>query len=445
MNNGGRRELAASTAASTALMFVLGKYVANAFGPVGAGYQGGFNSAVTVAASLALFGTTTSVPAYAARFAQQAVELTRRLVRLLAVTVLAATPVLSLLIAPVLHPTFSAGVLAPASFLALLAATATPLSRTMLSVYGSSRDVALQQVIYSAVSVAVTVGLLDAFGLAYLPLSLATGMVAGQTLATVVLRFWSGPTRKILAHGKNQGPPTQALLAYSFPYFVTASCGQLAFAGLPYVVLALAGAEVAGLFRSGLSVSLAAYGVLYTSVLFNLYPRLASAKTRSVVSEHLYSEVRVILKWGSIAAVCIAVSAPLLLWLAFSKEFVVGSACLAFLSVASVPRLLTSVNTMTLMASGKRRGMLVTELSAGLLVMIGASIAAIAKSETAIGFAFLISSLVGLGVAETTTRRLTSHSALLSIRRMPAIGWWSAAAGLIGSFGGLIWAITFGG
>ncbi len=441
-----RRELAASTFVATALMFVLGKYVAHAFGPAGAGYQGGFNSAVTVAATLALFGTTASIPAYAANFGQPRSIMLSRVVRLLSVTVVAAIPFLVLLVAPVLNPTFSLGVLVPASILALLAAAATPVSRTLLSVFRSPREVALQQVVYSLASVSATIGLLNWSGLTFLPLSLAGGMVVGQTLATLVVRIWGsrqeGEPVALKAQASSRPP---ALVVYSFAYFVTAACGQLAFAAIPYVVLAIAGAEVAGFFRSGLSISLAAYGVLYTSVVFSLYPRLASSESAQEQVKHLSTESRAILKWGSVGAVCIATSAPLLLWLAFSAEFLVGSSCLAFLAVASVPRLLISVNTVTLMSSGRRRGMLVTELTAGLLVLAGSSVGATLQSETAIGFAFLVSSLSGLIVAELTTRRLTSLSALHAVRKGSSMRRWSGVLGLVGLVSAFVWALIFGG
>lgn len=410
---------------SMGAMLILSKIVAIRFGPDGVGYQGGFVSVVTVVAGFALLGTTSSLPTFHAASGGLSRHALRRVVAgVVLPACMVSLPLLALLTVPAMAPPFRLDALCVGAVLAFASSVWSPLSRTMLSIFDTPKQVAKQQVFFSVAAAAVGAVLVEVLGFEFLPLSLGMGLFVGQMAASALIRVTGTPQAERGSESLLPASARSHLLRQTLPIFFSVAASQLAFSALPFIVLSIASGETAGLFRAALTWGILPFTLLSVALIYAFLPRLAAGiSDRDKTISAMEDEASAVLRLGSLGSMILCFCAPILLMAAFTPEFVSASSALVLIAMGSLPRLLAAVNTTLLVAASQNGPMLGTEWTMALFVMVFCGFASLTDSAWLIAGAFLCSCVLGLVTSEVITRRAAITTACSSLSVPQATLW----------------------
>lgn len=412
-----RRELiglGTATGVSYAAGIVVTKLVAVRFGTDGVGYQGALMGLSALFASLALVGQLRYSQVWWADHEERGIG---ALFSVAYLGLLLTLPWFALAAALValgaIQGLTSLWVLTTGVVLLVVGQALALLQPILMSTSLGAKVGARSATTAALASTLATSTLLWFTPLTALPVALGAGLVAGQALVL----GWNfaqvqGFTRSSMTdQDPRSGSMTQKLgetIAYlrsGLPSYPGVVANALIWGGLPLVALAAFGAETSGLFRSAWSIATILPAVA-TAIQLNSYlPRLAKASGNPLKSSHLNFQAltRVVIP-AACASAIISISAPALLHLLYSEQFVQASTSLGILSAAAVPRLLFSFNAMALMGHNRLRGYTVLEITSGVLLLLAVATSSLVGQLDALAVALFAATSLAFVASEFKVR-----------------------------------------
>lgn len=411
--------LAVAAAFSAIAAFVAGKAVALATGVEGTAFYGSLLSATTVLGGLALFGNLLALPQVRPEIPNgDWRDLSRLLARGIGPTFLVCMAVAPVLFVALLgtDSDYSMGALALGGIVAVIGAVWGPAERVVLSLVGTPTQILMQTVISGICYLAILCLALLALPPAWFPLWFGGALLVGQAVASLTIHIWAGAYGRV-GRVSSATPAEHSRLgremrSRSARLFATVSLGGIAYAALPALVLATAGAFSAGLFRSAFSVGTLALGALTSTIQLHIAPRVAqSSRGEEVSLPSLGSASGATLRLALLVTSVVAISSPLLLVIFFSADFLPATAALCILALGGLFRILTAINSTALMAHQLYRSLAIVEVGGALATLMLVGVAGLVAPNVAIlALAYTFGALLGYIAAEAFCRQMGSLS-----------------------------------
>ena len=419
--------------------FLVSKVIALLLGPEGVGYQAALLSLGTVIGALGLFGLDTALPKWMATRPEvsprKAWRLSLKMAALTSAPALAVGLVVSIAI---LGGDFAFTTTAAGLTCLVVASVVAPIQRSHLALTQGSTTVAAVVATGGAVSAASTIFFLMIGGLPFLPLAVGLGALVGQLSAQLVgAYFRRRGTYEPLpqAGGSGEHEPADdslgSLLRLSGGYFATVGVSQLALGILPFLVVAIAGPTVGGLFKATLALGALPLALTGSMVSYRIYPQfLVGEDHERVLRTHLPD----VLLPVALASSLVALLAGPLIQVFFTSEFRAAAAGLAVVSASSSARILQSANTYLLLARGRTPAIALSQWSNALFTIAAITIASLTGDVFVIAFMLLIATVTGATVNEVILRSKGHRGCLrlvMGSRHMLALVAVPTAVGLI--------------
>jgi O-antigen/teichoic acid export membrane protein len=376
--------LQAASVASLAAAFLTGKLIAVILGPAGVGYQSALLSGGSLTALFATWGISNTLPALTAHRSESGeADFSRAIVKATSLALPMAFLLIGFAVLPQLVPPYDWPVAAGGLAIAALASVMLAIRPIALSVFVGSRAAALNQIVAAVVAtLAIATGVL-ALPHSLLPVIIGGGLFLGQVAGWIATR--SGrrtPSRR-------SPVPVGWMIRDSWPVFSSAAVSAAAMGAVPLIVLALSGAGDAGLFRASMSLGGLPASIILTSVSLHYYPKLAGlVKSGDESSEFTILSVRSVVGLACLGSSVLALFGPLLLWAAYSRQFLVAAGALAFIAAAGPITLLTFHNAYLLLVNRRRRAYLGSEVAAAAVLVALVVLAAKTHQIAGVGAAW---------------------------------------------------------
>lgn len=402
----------AARAVTVLLVAIRAKVVALTLGPEGVGLLGLFTAAQDIGAQAADAGLSHSAVREISR-AQDRKERLARLRRALAVAVFfmaflgamamwLASPVLSVFLtgSPLHSGAFAC--LAIGLFLTVLFRW----RQALLTGYRQVGALALGGVLGSASATAVGIAAIWIWswdGLVWAAIAAPAAGLGAYLVVGKVPR--TGPVAGPLA------PEWSILIRLGISLMLVAQIALIAPMALRVLLTHTGGLDDAGLFHAAWTVSAQIMAVLLVAVGVDFYPRIsASIAVHADARATLDDQLRLHLAAGGPTLLLVAGTAPWVLSLLYSADFVPAAALLQGLAVGSLARLVSAPLETVLTAAGRPPIVLGLNLISLTLLLVGTILATPAFGLAAIGIAYSAAQFVQLGLTAIASHRFTCIS-----------------------------------
>ena len=412
-----RRNLQVAAALSLLASFLTGKVIALTLGPGGVGFQGAVVSTGSLTALLATWAVANNLPALAAaRPTSSRNDFTRVLVRASALAFLPSMALASALALPELLANYSMPVVATGLLLGSLASVLLTAQPTALSTFHSSGSAARYQLVGSVTSAASTIAAVLLLDASLLPSIVGGGLLLGQIVASAAT----------LRRGRSSSPshpvPLMWFVRGSLPVYGSTVISGMAIGLSPLIVLTIAGPDTSGLLRAATALGSIPTTILMSSVALHFYPAVSRACARREPTRGLTREsIRSVVGRAAISSLLLAILAPWLLWIAFSKSFVGAAGALSLLAGAGVIRILTLHNAFLLLAQQRKRAYLVSEAVVSVVLIVGVICAATLGNLLAVAATVWVTYLLHLAITGKCLKEAPDPGANVQSAGLPTV------------------------
>lgn len=381
------------------------------YGTSGVGYQSVLMSAGSLTALFATWGIANSLPVLVPlRRSSGAGDFNNAIFKGVGLAFPISIVVIAAIMLPTLSPPYSWPVATVGLVLSALAAVMAAVRPVMLSVYSGARMAARNQVVAAIVTAMVTVCTVWLVPEALLPIVVGAGLFLGQAVGWLATRSTSAqaPDRS------RSRVPVKWLIRESWHVYYTSAMSAVVLAFLPLIVFWNAGSDTAGLLKSALSLGGMTVGVLVSTVSLHYYPRIGQLLGEEEATTSLtITSARSVMRLAVPATALVAVASPLLLLLAYTREFLAAAGALAFIAAAGLPKLLTFHNAYLLLAQRRRSAYLAAEMLGSAILAVLVTIASALETVSLIGAAVWLTYWAHYWITSMMLRKDADKGAML--------------------------------